>query len=295
MSLLVLHLPAEFALKSIDERMKVEIEMKYYKLIGEIDSRMNRLLEVESSGPSTIIDDATSVNDLVNAILYWASGYYTEEIQQHPLENYVHQKLFVIMIHVSEIPRVPGIKKHSMNWAAKSIAKFDMDRLCICEGIMLAAFLRRPFSDLYGKWGLVALRWLLEIRTLWRDSPLVDETKLSITTYMESIVFPVKLLSHDPAASVHSHVYNKFVKEIMGLVRLTHGNEMNPRHCIHLLDWATKVWDRLFQRDISNEHDEIRTEFSGKMEKIKVKCGEIDAMMQQLHVEEDGPSNQSGD
>jgi flagellar biosynthesis regulator FlaF len=287
-SLITYHLQAEMALQSIDIHRKNLILTRYRALAFRADLNLKK---------SVLFDDGNQLGYLFDGIFEWTTDYW-KKAQRHQLKDYMCQKLFVIMLHILEITpgRLSVVRDHSLCWAAKAVARFGTDRLCISEGIMLSVFFRSPFSDIYNTWNLEDIGKRLAIPTLWEDALGVDPRKSSITTYMENIMFPVEVPPHYPPESPYYHVHQNFVKEIMTFVELTHGNNMKSTHCIHLLDWAAKVWDRLFPEDTTDEQVGLKMEFRAEMKKIKQQCGiQVDAMMQQLRLEGAGPGNQGCD
>jgi hypothetical protein len=281
-SLLTYHLPAEIALQSIDDTMKAGIEEPYIELINDIHRLLNPQTTQVAINEEVVIDIASLpvdgeavVTNLLYGVIEWAKGYkdrlgdlfiLRDRKNYDQLADYVHQKMFVVMLQVFEIAQNRMVKDKARFLAAAFMSKLDMDRLCVCEGIMLAAFLKRPypFTDPNGQWEKADIKQRLKLQTMWDDFLLVDATKPGITTYMDNTVVPDRVQpsdqpeshqddsmvpsrmepDHPPRSHVEYICYNFFdeMKVFLGLVEVT---EMKPNHREQLLTWTDRVWDRL--------------------------------------------------
>jgi hypothetical protein len=297
------HLPAEFALKSIDATMMGEIDQQYTELIDTIDQILLALGPEVAVGGSVVVGsgaDVVNEGDLVanlfREVIQWALKYPVTAMQH----DYVYQKLFLVMFHVSiclyEIGQTttvlhnydkrgkgPTLHKQSVFLAATFMSELGVGRLCVCEGIMLSVFLKRPYPqpDPYGQWEMADIKERLEFQSMWDDFGLDPATRSRIITYTEATVIPVWMVAHD---SVESHlentvdptllnlhelhldnavdpnkvpllsldqshvmyVYWNFVTEIQRLQNLLEDKiRMEPKHRQQLLKWTKRVWDRL--------------------------------------------------
>jgi hypothetical protein len=100
-------------------------------------------------------------------------------------------------------------KTHSIFWATKSIASFEMDRLCVCEGIMLSVFLNYPFIEHRNPQLMGNIRDA-GLPTMWDRFLIFDTTYPAIIAYMHNIVFPPTMTPHDESMLCFRQVMEDF-------------------------------------------------------------------------------------
>jgi hypothetical protein len=157
----------------------------------------------------------------------WAQGRGDRDI----LDGYVHQKLFVVMLHLATVAHTttvldnyeginqsinqsnndeptndrPTLKQQSVLLAATFMSKLDIGRICVCEGNMLSVFLKGAFivRDPYGQWRMadINLNERLEFDTLWTGFGLGSGLKSRITTYMMGTMIPESVPVRDSLSS----------------------------------------------------------------------------------------------
>jgi hypothetical protein len=275
-SLTTYHLPAETAVTSIGPDKQQQIEGEYNNLINSIDHLIN--LNTQNN-PAAII--AGSEPDLINALLEeiidWTDRLFLDECQKDHPERYVFQKSFVLLFHLGRIAsknNLGQLEDQSTILAARSIAKLEIDRLRLCEGMMLSFFINKnPFPDMNDTSVLTDIQLGLVqrvIQTIWgRFGAPNTRRRAAITAYMINLIKPSApngVPQHDPTESSLAKVHQGFIKGVIRFVGLAHGFEMRPDHCSQLLEWATRVWDWVFHSYNNPERDRIRTEFRLEMD-----------------------------
>jgi hypothetical protein len=152
---------------------------------------------------------------------------------------------------------------------------------------MLSLILKRRYIDIHGQWLGVKRPTETELQTMW--SGVLDENRVrdSITNYTIHLVQALRpyypVIPYNPPESQPTHVYRKFIDEIIQLVTWANVHEMECRNCEQLLVWATHMWDLILESDNSREKDEIKNEFQVTMDKL------IDAFRRR----EAGPSSRT--
>jgi hypothetical protein len=228
-SLLTYHLPAEFALQSIDNTRKNEIESQYNGLIFSID-RWREVLsqQLAARGGVGVANEGVVVANLFLEVLKWARDYQVMFKGYELASGYVHQKLFVVMFHLGIIRRTttvlddyegfnwesnndkpslahdgPPLKQQSVLSAARFMSKLDLARICVCEGIALSVFFKGAHTvpDPYRQWRMAVIKERLKFHTLWDGFGLDPATQSRIVTYMEHTVIPDSVLERDSRMS----------------------------------------------------------------------------------------------
>jgi hypothetical protein len=208
------------------------------------------------------------------------------------VEQYIYQKIFVLKIHVLAIVNKPETKTSSIWVAARSIATFDMDRICVCEVIILSVFLKIPYKDMDNKWKLQAILDGLKIGTLWKDFlddvPENDEIRKYIH---DAFVFENKssramIESVDPIW----HVQNKLIRRLIDLATEAFFQDMHPNNCQQLLEWAKLVWDRLPRIGTEVDKEMLQRGFIDEMNELSAL---LIAKLDELYPARTGSSSQS--
>jgi hypothetical protein len=282
-SLQTYHLPAEIALKSIEQNQKEGIEIQYTTLIRFIDEHLSG-----ANDQAAITGEPYCNPPFYQAIVNWANTFLRDSeegkrilpqeyaFQKSDFQKYVYQKLFVVLFHVSRISPGPGVYHAELTWlAAKSILTFGNERLCICKGIMLSLFLKHAFKDQDGEWRMIDIRPLPETQTMW-DGFLLERTsrakKEAINKYMKDLIMPAvsnAVALNNPSDLLLKHVHDNFINEMIIFVSWADNFRMRLHTCEQLLDWTTSVWDWLFQSYDSTNNDRTRRKFIITREKFK--------------------------
>jgi hypothetical protein len=261
-SLTTYHIPAEIALGSFDEPSQRYIEDRYSPVINRIKTQRREIAmdraqyDSEAEGYdlfaiSDIIDaEKKSVPELIAVIIPW-----TRPSQIHIPDNlrdnekYIYLKIFVLLTHLLTIATTPENKADLIQLSAKSISKFDIDRIVICEGIILSVFLKIPFRDKNGEWEMGKIRNGLKINTMWNDilRSVERNTAIRIRTFLnDAVVFEDGSTVTTPSAELSptGHVHNKLITQIIELASAAKDYGMESAECRTLLLWARRVWDR---------------------------------------------------
>jgi hypothetical protein len=255
-SLLIYHLPAEIALESIEKTKKTEIEKRYKELIDMANNKPGTNIPGSCNGRYMGI----KVDGVLNAVLEWTTDY-IKEVRHPSVVNYVHQKLFVLVLQVYEtamqhekfdISAPSKIQTQSRLLAARLMSKLDMKRLCVCEGIMLSVFLKRPFSGLFDR-KLAEYIQRLNFQTMWDGFALAESTTTELTAYTKKIVDRNGVPSMNRNSSHGGHFYENFVKEIEEFLKIANDEGMEGSHQRQVLMWTQRVWDWLCDPDSPNE------------------------------------------
>jgi hypothetical protein len=273
-SLKTFHLPAEVALQSIRPEKKREIANGYNGLINMIDDHL-----AAEYNQAAITDVPYEATYLCYTIIRWTYHNHDEAERKPVLKKYLFQKLFVVLLHVSHLAPKSRCSETLVTLTAKSIAEFDIERLCVCEGIMLSVFLRRPFINRHNKWVGLKIPKQEELQTLW-DGVLGENGAIHpITRYTINLVNTVlpDMGSYNPPESQATHVYRTFIDEIIEFVRCANSHNMGCHNCGQLLLWATYVWDLVLESDDSLEKHEIKDTFQKTMHKMIAAFGHREA------------------
>jgi hypothetical protein len=165
------HLPAEVVLESIDQEKRLEIENQYNHLIGIINRHRSA-----PTIPAPITGDPIPVENLCQEIIDWTENTYKEESQTQTPEKYVLQKLLVVMFRLNRMePRYGSHLKwqrESTLWVAKLIATLNIERLVVCEAMMLSDILGTPVSAVK-----TDIQLERKVETIWDESLLENSTK----------------------------------------------------------------------------------------------------------------------
>jgi hypothetical protein len=128
------------------------------------------------------------------------------------------------------------------------MSELDMDRMCVCEGIVLSVFLKRPYTlpDPYHQWQMADIKQRLDFESMWDGFDLDNETRRRITIYTQDTVIPDSLIERDRSESIMdphpvptldlemshiNYVYLNFLREIQGFPRYIKDQAvMKPEH-----------------------------------------------------------------
>jgi hypothetical protein len=272
-SLTTFHLPAEVALKEIQSETKDEIKLIYNALIHRIDGHMSA-----QNNQAVIPDQPYSATYLCRTIMSWADhNHYL--VNQHPrLKYYVFQKLFVVMLRVSQIAPISEFTPRLISSAAESISTLGFGRLCVAEGIMLAVFLKRPFDNFKPDLEMVKTPTQPKLETMWDGVFTKKALQNAITAYTINLVNTVlphgPVIPYNPPESLPRHAYRTFIEGIIQFVGWAAYHNMKSDWCERILLWATHVWDLVLkanespENDHSPEKDEIKNEFQITMDQL---------------------------